>query len=187
MKLTDKADVKLLIKRTDSAQDTLIDAIIDGISNDVEVFCNREFEEKARTERFDPNGSSVLFLPCTPITTLTSIKEDDLWVFGSDTVIDPSEYTFNAVTGRITFSRPLSTCPESVQVVYTGGYATNLSTLPKGFRLAVSEICAATYCMNYTSANAVPKEAESGMKSIQKWLETGWKKLEPYKVMPYGF
>ena len=139
MDLTSLANVKALLESDatwGTTWDTLVGYLITAISGEVEKFCNREFESKARTEQHDGGGKFV-YLKCPPITKITSVKLSPIWDWAGTTAESSSNYVYEASTGMLFYIwSPWPYAEGAVQVVYEGGYA-NLAALPKALEGAV--------------------------------------------------
>jgi hypothetical protein len=135
MSLDTLANVKARLGITTSADDTLLGLLQEAADAAVANFCNRDFAGGTFTEYF-PGGSEFVHLRNFPVDTVTSVKVDPAYVFGTDTVIPPTGYVVHAERGVIqSLGGPFLPCgraglvnaevrewtrgPRVVQVVYS--------------------------------------------------------------------
>lgn len=136
MKLVSLDAVKEFLEIPDETKfDTLLEGLIDGISQQIETFLNRKLKEDTYTQYF-PSGGKVFSLDAYPVDEAqplvvtvwdaTRDKDDDFF-------LDPD-------TGLIEFIYDTGTPrPRKVKVVYTGGY-TEHSGEPTDPELGVLEV-----------------------------------------------
>ena len=96
-----------------------------------DLFCGREFDSKARTEKYDGDGSPWLLVKTLPITAISACSITD--EAGTVTALTPStDLAYEAASGIIKFGPnnvsdfayfPKSH-PGNVSITYTGGYTT---------------------------------------------------------------
>lgn len=133
IELTTKTRAKLAlgIADADTDEDTWLDIAIQSVSQRVEDYLDRKVEVAARTEEYDvANGRQIsTFLRNYPVTSITSIKNDQLWDFATATAIDSDNYHLDADTGEIHYAIDLAAGPKAIQVVYTAGLAANTTDL----------------------------------------------------------
>lgn len=99
---------------------------IASVSHQVEQYLDRYLQVASYTEYFDVgNGVREFFTKGTPITTLTSVKEDStgLWD-GSESTIDDCFVGPNNNSIILPLSLPYAE-KKSLQVIYTGGLASH--------------------------------------------------------------
>jgi hypothetical protein len=75
MDLTTLARVKEYLGYTNSNQDSLISALITRASGQIAKYCSRRFDRQSHTNaKFDGNGNTRLFLPNTPIASVSAVS-----------------------------------------------------------------------------------------------------------------
>lgn len=108
----------LKIALTETSENGILEGLINAVSNLIENFCKRSFIENTYTdEEYDGTGTSNLMLNTFPVSSVTSIKIDDV-------VVDSTEYKVRKDSGIVV--RLNSTWPKDVlniKVSYTAGYA----------------------------------------------------------------
>lgn len=104
--------------------DALIESLIDRVSKQFEMFCDRVFVSTNYIQYYDGNKTSYLFVDQYPITTVSGVWDDTDWVWGSDTQISGTDYRV-ADDNHIVFNATILTKgDQNVKVAYTAGYAT---------------------------------------------------------------
>jgi hypothetical protein len=147
MSLDTIANVKLRLGVTDSADDSLLSALMDSADQFVAEFCGRDFGGGSFTE-YHSGGTAVIFLRNYPVQTVTSVKVDPAYGFGSETtrpatayVVHPERGVIQSLTGPFlpnwgrlpVFDTPAwLLAPRTVQVVY----ATATGAVPADVREA---------------------------------------------------
>jgi hypothetical protein len=135
------ADLKAVLGITDSANDTLLGAIIQRGSDAIARFCNRVFAQRTIIETLPGPGSQLLKLKFSPILTLTSIALDG-------ETVDPDTYTLTDPDAGIVFCESYwayTGHAYSYTATYVHGY--NLpemdwtDTLPHDIQQAALELC----------------------------------------------
>jgi len=105
----------------DQDQDHYLGILLDKVSNMVELYCYRTFDETAQNEYYDGNGTDLLLLKNWPIDSGATfeIYEDD-----SDTAIDSDGYDVDYIRGIVwrTGDYVWTLGRLNFRVVYTGGY-----------------------------------------------------------------
>lgn len=158
MALCSRSDVEARLGGQDlAADDNLIGELIDAAQAHIERVAEREFEDAARTETFDPPESSDLWLTHTPINSITSVTVD-----GS--ALTSSQYSHVSGTGRLTRvvnGRPTSWRTHKVQsitVAYNGGY----QSVPYD----IVDLCARMAARAYQAGESASGAPSAGVKQI---------------------
>lgn len=156
MQLTTTTKVKNYLGITVSTYDTLISSIIDGVSDQAESYCNRNFNSATYTEYYDTElGDTKVFVKNYPVTSVTSLS------YRSGTFGNPTWEAFNtndyllSDNGKISLALRLPESEKYIKVVYVGGYKidfanetnTALHTLPAGLTQIITEMVAETFNM----------------------------------------
>jgi len=147
MSLDTLANVKLRLGVTASDDDSLLAALMDSADQFVAEFCGRDFGGGSFTE-YHPGDTAVAFLRNYPVQSITSVKVDPAYGFGSETVRPATAYVVHfdrgivqSLTGPFlplwaglpVFNMPAwMRAPRVVQVVY----ATATGTVPADVREA---------------------------------------------------
>lgn len=129
MDLTTVARVKNLLEISSAQHDTLLLALVKSVSQEVELFLNREIEEKARTEQYDVEINQRLWLlRAYPVKNgeVFEITENLDRDFSGDP-IDPTNFYINERRGALKVERTffIPRGPGVLEIVYTGGMADN--------------------------------------------------------------
>lgn len=85
MSLDTLSNVKLRLGVATSDDDDLLSALMDSADQFVGEFCGRDFGGGTYTE-YHPGDSAVVFLRNYPIDSVTSVKVDPAYGFGTETV-----------------------------------------------------------------------------------------------------
>ncbi len=100
MSLDTLANVKTRLGISGSSDDSLLSLLQDSADKFVANWCERDFEGGTFTE-YHPGGSEFVHLRNFPIASVTSVKVDPNYAFGSDTVISSSSYVAHTDWGVI--------------------------------------------------------------------------------------
>lgn len=118
------ADVKTYNGISTSTYDTLIETLIDRVSKQFEMDCDRVFISANYTQYYDGNKTSYLFVSQYPITTVSGVWDDTNWEWGSSTQISGIDYRV-ADNNHIVFNTTILTeGDQNIKVAYTAGYTT---------------------------------------------------------------
>jgi len=110
------------INQADATIDNLFHDLIGRVSQAFESYCSRVFRALDYTEYYDGDGGNSIFPNQFPINSIASIHDDSDWVWGSDTLIDSSDY--RVVDDRyIYYNGVFSKSPQSIKLVYNAGYS----------------------------------------------------------------
>lgn len=149
--LVSLADLKEYVKVSGLTQDSILSAILNAVSQAINTYLGRVIISATKTEYYDGDGTDELMLARFPITSVTSLHDDPLRVFGDDTAIDVSaDVMIEGDIGALrlwnnegAFLRGRG----NVKVVYVSGYT--LANVPADLRLACLRWCA-TVNQRYT-------------------------------------
>jgi hypothetical protein len=111
-----KAYLKIQTELT--TEDTqILEDLINASSNQIEGYCKRKFKEQTHTdEEYDGNGMKYLYLQNYPVTSITSIIEDDI-------SLTTDEYKVKKKNGTlIKVGSNWSKGDINILVTYTAGY-----------------------------------------------------------------
>lgn len=138
-------EIKAFLKTRNDEDDSVLEMLADGVSEAFSRFTKRTLMTKTHTSlSLDGNGLVDLYLPNWPVTTLTSIYENDtLLVLNDDFEIDMDEGRLQ----RIGEESPL--WPEgtrNIVITCVAGYAiTPTDTRPLDLKLAALKQVGAEY------------------------------------------
>lgn len=138
--LVTTAEVKAYLGITGSTHDTLIDELIDLVSEYIEDWCGTFFSATATTDKID-GGGEFLFVTKAPIISITSITDNE-----DSSVVASTDYDFYARGGRIYRESDTIIWPSSeptwfigrqrFTVVYSAGHA----AVPEAVKWAAYEV-----------------------------------------------
>lgn len=115
-----------------SNYDTLFGYLIDYVSRRFEEYLARFTEVTSRTEYFDiPDGTRLLFLKGSPISSVTNVWNDNTWSFDSE--ISSDRYTILGDDGMIGFDHELTAGIRALKITYTGGMAADTDAFIAAF------------------------------------------------------
>ncbi|MBI2560299.1 MAG: phage gp6-like head-tail connector protein [Planctomycetes bacterium] len=133
--LTTVVNVKAYLGVTGSADDSLIENLIDRVTEFVQRYCNRKFIRSTYDEYYDGNGTVYLFLSSYPIVSVELLEIDAIAKASADYAIYADAGMIRLKDGK--FSEGVL----NVHVTYTAGYA----SIPKDLEQACTEIVAMKY------------------------------------------
>jgi len=118
-----------------SDADDVIDDLITRVSDRFAKYCGiTQFKSQSYTEYYSGQGTQELFLDQRPIISITSIKQDSEWAFGSDSTFASDNYAIQ--DDRVVLKdNVFSSGVRNLQVIYTAGY----STIPGDLKQACIE------------------------------------------------
>lgn len=123
--LTTLTKVKAYLGISNTDDDTLLEALIDSVSEAVEHYCGRQFAQAERTEYHDGLGASSLVLRCRPISAITQIYDDPSQMFSESSGVDASRYVFYPEEGIVELTGgSFADGRRNVKIIYTAGFAT---------------------------------------------------------------
>jgi len=122
------ADVKKSIKwaTTEVQMDSLVADLIGDVASRIDESLGSlgPLHYATWTEQYD-GGLDSLLLRHRPVESVTSVKDDISWAFGSGTVVDSATYVLDK---RLSIIHFVNYCPaagkQNVQIIYPGGYRT---------------------------------------------------------------
>ena len=118
-----------------SANDAVIVDLIDRVTAGFEKYCDRKFESRTYTERYDGDGSDHLYLKNFPITSVSGIFDDSDWAWAASTELTSTTYRIEDEIGIVRKSGYVFTeGTQNLQATYTGGYSE--ATMPGDLKQA---------------------------------------------------
>jgi len=122
------------ITNVNPTDDTLIDNLIDRVTELFESYCKRNFFAAAYTEYHSPASRDKRIFPKNfPVNSITSIHDDPDRTYGSDTLITASEYGIMGDDATVEWiDGAFAGGTNSVKIIYNGGYSTIPEDLSQG-------------------------------------------------------
>lgn len=142
--LTDLNTVKQMIglTSTQTDDDELLEGLIDKETKFIQTFTGRTLFYGTHTEYKNGDNSDTLMVDEYPIVAITTIHDDVDRVYGADTLIAATDYTYRANSGIITLDDDVFAAgKQNVKVVYTGGF----KVIPADLALACAQRVYADY------------------------------------------
>jgi len=109
---------------TTTEQQDLIKNLINIYSTIIENYCDRKFKSREYTEYYDGDGSDTLFMNQYPVSTITSINDDQDWLWSDTTVINSNYYRIVDSRYIVMKNNLFTVAKQSVKAVYTAGFTT---------------------------------------------------------------
>lgn len=135
-----------------TSADTVLGDLIGAAQAAAQMYCGTVFESSTITEYYDGDGTGTLLVKNIPIISVTSLHDDVDRVFGSDDLIDSSDYVLDENTGEIELlSNYFTIGDKNIKVVYIAGYA----TVPTDIKIAIANLAWASYIEANGGINAI--------------------------------
>jgi len=117
------ARIHCAIDTGDMTYNADLENLINSVSAFFNLYTNRHLLSISHTEYYDGDGSNVQYLNNYPITAVTSLYIDANHSYGSNSLIDKSEYIVYEDIGKIVLLNGVfDKGAQSVKIVYTAGY-----------------------------------------------------------------
>lgn len=157
MSLDTLANVKSRLGISGSGDDTLLGLLQDSADKFIANWCERDFEGGSFTE-YHPGGSPFVYLRNYPLSSVTSVKVDPSYAFGSDTLVPATAYVSHTDRGVVQLlTGSFIEGPRVVQVVY----ATATSSVPNDVKEAYARLVGYWY-------RRVKTESAAGFQDIRQ-------------------
>lgn len=134
--LTTLDDLKSYLNITTSDHDSLLEEIINAVSQFIEDYCHRYFISAEREEYYSGDDMKYLSLKAYPITNVDTLQINETTI-SERTSTSGSGYVIIADKGLIYYSGGFTEGIKNIYVKYTGGY----TTIPTDLELACWDIC----------------------------------------------
>ena len=134
-----------------TARDTQITAMIDGISARFETYCDRKFNSATYTQYYNGEGGRHLYLDQYPITSIANIWSDASWVWGSGTLVSGTKYRIVQNGQGVVFYDTITKGEQNIKITYTAGY----TAIPADLQEACNEETADAWKDSTKSTGAV--------------------------------
>lgn len=115
-----------------NSDQTLVEYLINSVSEQGEMLAGGR-RLKSRTYGptgwtpyiFDGNGRNQMPLPAWPIVSVTNVYLDSTRAWGTDTIVDPADYTYDKEAGILIYPDNVwSKGVQNMRVDYVGGFST---------------------------------------------------------------
>lgn len=132
MKLTTRDDVKLLASIGTSNDDTLIDLLIDAVSDRVESLLARGAETVARTETISVfSGQKLFLLNAFPVTSIGDVLHSFDGTFSEDALVEGEGFRVDLNLGTLTLLSSFR--GGELRVTHTSGMGTDTANFQVNF------------------------------------------------------
>jgi hypothetical protein len=177
-------DVKSFLGMTVNDDDDKIMPACQSAQDEAENFVDYKLEGSTFTEFQDNDGVDIIQLRNIPVKSITSIHDDWDRAYGSDTLVDSTEYAFNDKTGIVTgvgisFSKGVN----NIKAVYLAGYngigATAYTNLPYDLKQALIYLACSIYLEGKAGINVL--ESQEIVYRPKYLKETAEKILQKYR------
>lgn len=155
MSLDTLSNVKTRLGISSSADDTLLGKLQDTADAFIANYCDRDFNGGTFTE-YHPGGSIFVHVRNYPITSVTSVKVDPAYQFGSETLVATDRYVVHSERGVLqALDGPFLPAPQSplvngdirawtrgprvIQVVYTTATDAVPNDVKEAYALLISQ------------------------------------------------
>jgi hypothetical protein len=136
-KLVSLAEVKSFLGISTSASDTLLNRMIDAVSEEVDKYLGYPLAEQTVTETLYGNGRPYLFTKYFPVTNISAVSlSGEALTSGEYLLEEPKTGKIQAVDAI--WPHALGYSAPNVSITYTHGYALP-DDLPSGVSLAVTK------------------------------------------------
>jgi len=190
IKLVSAANVRTYLNFTSTNQDTLIEELIEQVSEDIQSHCDRTFSSGTDVLEYPIGGGKYLSLKRFPITSVSHVRYNTDFDFtdsGDD--VDSDSYTISGDfddLGLIFFKGyKWHNAEGSLQVKYTGGYADTADILNVPDDLKKACIMQVAYLMDRRKSmgvrNASGQEGSLNFESGYDFLPTVLGMVDRYR------
>ena len=121
------ADFKEHLNETGTDKDDFLTNILNSAYGIAKSYIGHDLKAADYTEYHNGEGTNDLLLDVWPINTIASIYDDVDRDFGADTLVDSTDYFFDAKTGLVTLFQgqaAFSAGLGNIKVTYNAGYST---------------------------------------------------------------
>lgn len=152
--ITELSEVKRLAGITDTSDDDILFEIQQRVEKWVQdSYCERIFEQATFTEYYSGSLQQTIMVKNTPLISVTGIWDDINRNYGSDCLIDPANYVFDA-NGIITLDAIMfMKGVHNIKITYVGGYLPK--DMPYSIQQGITKLIVADYLTAKASVNAM--------------------------------
>ena len=176
-------ELKAVLQIAGSGQDDLLERVINRASESIEAYLGREIVTRGSITEYHTVDVERrdLYLGQYPLTTVTTVKEGG-WSGGSwtaqATLTANTDFLTDTAAGKLV--RLLASWMvglESVQVVYTAGYATT-AAVPEAIKDVALSLAARKYSQIRRGGDFAAQTITDGMGSVSRFLPADLLKVE---------
>ena len=143
-------DIKDFLGITVTTDDNILMPLCQAAQDAADGYVDYQLEGSTIIEYLDGDGTDIIQLRNIPIKSITSIYDDIDLLYGSDTLIASTDYTYNPKTGLLhLIGLCFSSMVNNVKVTYLSGYnglgQTVYTNLPYELRQALVYLTSAMY------------------------------------------
>jgi len=183
--LTTLARVKTLLNISGSTYDTLLEDIINAVTDAIENQCSRRFAETTHTEeQIDGTGKPSLFVKFYPITIFTKLEVrtgKTTWV-----EVDSDDYRINSDTGELQLTGDTREGFRNYRATYDAGF----TTIPYDLDMAAAQMAAHEFNTRGQGGGQIESESlgdytvsyRKGTDESDKFIDGVIEKYKKYKV-----
>ena len=190
IKLVSAANVRTYLNFTSTNQDTLIEELIEQVSEDIQSHCDRTFSSGTDVLEYPVGGGLYLSVKRFPITSVSHVRYNSDYDFtDSADDIDTDNYTISgefANEGKVYYrGRTWHKVRGALQVKYTGGYSDTAGILDVPDDLKKACIMQVAYLMDRRKSmgvrNASGQEGSLNFESGYDFLPTVLGMVDRYR------
>jgi len=190
IKLVSAANVRTYLNFSSTNQDTLIEELIEQVSEDIQSHCDRTFSSGTDVLEYPVGGGLYLSVKRFPITSVSHVRYNSDYDFtDSADDIDTDNYTIAgsfADSGLIYYKKKKwSSVEDALEVKYTGGYADTAGILNVPDDLKKACIMQVAYLMDRRKSmgvrNASGQEGSLNFESGYDFLPTVLGIIDSYR------
>jgi hypothetical protein len=180
----------LSIDSTLTAQDSVLENVINRASESIETFLGRRIATRGSTTEYHTveSGLSEVCALNYPVTTVTSVDEGE-WQSGTwtseDTLTHGTDYVYDAAAG--VFVRLEAYWPsgqDAIRLVYTAGYAAP-AAVPGDIKSVALSLAARKYSQIKRGGDFAAQTITDGMGSVSRFLPADLLKIEKEQLYPW--
>lgn len=166
--------------REETDFDDIIELLSTAVQSLFEQLTDRKYESAVFTEYYNADKfQDRVFLKNFPVNSITTVHDDPDREFGSDTLVEADDYTFDGDNGVIYFDGWVSSGKQSIKVVYEAGYS--VDTFPDGLKEVFLRQVAAWFQDSKNNEQAVSSVTTPGGSMVKKELSDNL--LPDFKLM----
>ena len=152
--------VKAWLKVDWDTEDALIETLISAAREKCEQYTNRAFVSQGITETFGVNDE--ITLARGEVISVDSVTVGVTALTTADYTTDDHDYGFTITLNNLPDDR--------VTVVYTAGYGTNASDVPRAIAAAIYLMVADMYDNRGDTVRRLPTASENLLNTVRRWV-----------------
>ena len=123
MPFISKEDLKVELGISDTNNDSLLTVLANAVLSLWDQLTNRIWANTIHVEYHSSRrGDSRIVLDNFPVVSVTSVYDDNDWVYGEDTKVVSDDYTYNLNDGIVFYSGKFSEGKNNLKITYVAGY-----------------------------------------------------------------